>query len=217
MILSFNVTGSERKELVKTIESSTGLKAKYLGAPSFAYSIGGFEVTRNGQLIISEEMTMEESSMVIDDCVMAGFEPEEWEQNHEETEVTVSVPEEILTETEFEKLQNLISSKQTLLKKALGIESLDVKKEDEKVTFPWIRNAQPDEVTAVTKLIAALCEMARTQKRINAKEKAVENEKYAFRCFLLRLGFIGDEFKMDRKVLLRNFSGSSAFKVKKEA
>ena len=54
--------------------------------------------------------------------------------------------------------------------------------------------------------------MARTQKRITAKEKEVDNEKYAFRCFLLRLGFIGAEFKTDRKILLRNLSGSSAFK-----
>ena len=47
---------------------------------------------------------------------------------------------------------------------------------------------------------------------VNAKEKDVDNEKYAFRCFLLRLGFIGDEFKTERKILLRNLSGSSAFK-----
>ena len=54
--------------------------------------------------------------------------------------------------------------------------------------------------------------MARTQKRITAKEKEVDNEKYAFRCFLLRLGFIGAEYKAERKILLRNLSGSSAFK-----
>ena len=60
--------------------------------------------------------------------------------------------------------------------------------------------------------LTALCEMARTQKRITAKEKEVDNEKYAFRCFLLRLGFIGEEFKAERKILLRNLTGSSAFK-----
>ncbi len=38
------------------------------------------------------------------------------------------------------------------------------------------------------------------------------NEKYAFRCFLLRLGFIGPEYKAQRKVLLRNLNGSAAFK-----
>ena len=35
---------------------------------------------------------------------------------------------------------------------------------------------------------------------------------YAFRCFLLRLGFIGSEYKAERKILLKNLSGSSAFK-----
>ena len=54
--------------------------------------------------------------------------------------------------------------------------------------------------------------MAKNQKRVNAKEKDVENEKYAFRCFLLRLGFIGNEYKQERKILLQNFTGSAAFK-----
>ena len=54
--------------------------------------------------------------------------------------------------------------------------------------------------------------MAINQKRITVKEKEVENEKYAFRCFLLRLGFIGKEYKEERKILIRNLTGSSAFK-----
>ena len=54
--------------------------------------------------------------------------------------------------------------------------------------------------------------MALNQKRITAKEKPVDNDKYAFRCFLLRLGFIGEDYKAERKILLRNLSGSSAFK-----
>ena len=70
----------------------------------------------------------------------------------------------------------------------------------------------PEEVQAYTHFISALCEMARNQKRIMAKEKETPNEKYAFRSFLLRLGFIGKEYKEERKILLRNLSGSSAFK-----
>ena len=54
--------------------------------------------------------------------------------------------------------------------------------------------------------------MAKKQTRITATEKQVDNEKYAFRCFLLRLGFIGDEYKQTRKILLKNLEGSSAFK-----
>ena len=61
-------------------------------------------------------------------------------------------------------------------------------------------------------LFMKLCEMARNQKRVNAAEKTTDNEKYAFRCFLLRLGFIGAEYKAARKILLKNLSGSSAFR-----
>ena len=42
--------------------------------------------------------------------------------------------------------------------------------------------------------------------------KETDNDKYAFRCFLLRLGFIGSEYKSERKILLRNLTGSSAFR-----
>ena len=66
--------------------------------------------------------------------------------------------------------------------------------------------------------IANLCAMAKNAKRITAMEKPVDNEKYAFRCFLLRLGFIGREYKTQRKILLRNLTGSCAFRsgTKKE-
>ena len=60
--------------------------------------------------------------------------------------------------------------------------------------------------------ITALCRMAKNAKRVTATEKEVPNEKYAFRCFLLRLGFIGAEFKEIRKNLLKRLEGSSAFR-----
>lgn len=69
-----------------------------------------------------------------------------------------------------------------------------------------------EEVKAYTHFIAALGKMSRDLKRISATEKEVDNEKYAFRCFLLRLGFIGNEYKAERKILLKNLSGNSSWK-----
>ena len=69
-----------------------------------------------------------------------------------------------------------------------------------------------EEIKAYMDFVTALCRMAKEAKRITGKDKPVENEKYAFRCFLLRLGFIGDDYKQSRKILLQNFSGSSAWK-----
>ncbi|MEG1447664.1 MAG: virulence protein, partial [Ruthenibacterium sp.] len=81
------------------------------------------------------------------------------------------------------------------------------------ISFPWFAGElDTDTVKAYTDFIAALCKMSREQKRISNTEKAVENEKYAFRCLLLRLGFVGAEYKADRKILLKNLTGSSAFK-----
>lgn len=81
------------------------------------------------------------------------------------------------------------------------------------LSFPWFPAIPtPDEMNAYDTFICKLCEMARTQKRVTSTEKPTGNEKYAFRCFLLRLGFIGAEYKAARKILLKNLSGSSAFK-----
>lgn len=74
-------------------------------------------------------------------------------------------------------------------------------------------DVEEEEALAYTKFISAICEMSKKQKRVTAKPKENENEKYAFRCFLLRLGFIGDEFKADRKILLSKLDGSAAFKA----
>ena len=94
--------------------------------------------------------------------------------------------------------------------------ALPIEKDDECVSFSWFPcESDADEVKAYTHFISALCEMARNQKRITAKEKNTDNEKYAFRCFLLRLGFIGPEYKEDRKILLSKLTGSSAFRMPK--
>jgi hypothetical protein len=62
--------------------------------------------------------------------------------------------------------------------------------------------------------IERLCATSKEQKRVTAVERAVDNEKYAFRCFLLKLGFIGDEHKEARKVLLTRLAGDLAWGTK---
>ena len=124
--------------------------------------------------------------------------------------LTVQVP---LGKVNVGNLTGILDAKGHLIRKALGIDATPIEVTEETVSFPWFTELpEPEAVQAYTHLISALCEMSVNQKRITAKEKEVENEKYAFRCFLLRLGFIGAEYKADRKILLQNLSGSSAFK-----
>ncbi len=60
--------------------------------------------------------------------------------------------------------------------------------------------------------IERLAELSNRLKWAVSAEKDAPNEKYAMRCFLLRLGFIGAEYKRARAVLLRSLQGSSAFR-----
>ncbi len=61
-------------------------------------------------------------------------------------------------------------------------------------------------------LCLALSQMAKTVKKASAKPQQTENPKYAMRTWLLRLGFIGDEFKTAREVLTRRLPGDTAFR-----
>ena len=123
------------------------------------------------------------------------------------------MPRSLFTDSNLENLKVLTTAKGSLIKKALGVADLPLEITDTKVSFPWFQaTPTPDEMNAYDTLICKLCEMARNQKRVNATEKPTDNEKYAFRCFLLRLGFIGDDSKVARRILLQNLSGNSAFR-----
>ena len=125
----------------------------------------------------------------------------------------MTISKSLFTDSSLENLKALIAAKGGLIKKALGVSDLPLEITDTKVSFPWFpATPAPDELKAYDTFICKLCEMARNQKRVNTTEKPIDNEKYAFRCFLLRLGFIGEEYKEARKILLRNLAGSSAFK-----
>ena len=124
--------------------------------------------------------------------------------------LTVEIP---LDKAAVGNLTKLLDAKGSLIKKALGVDALPIEIQEDRVAFPWFSELpDADAVKAYTHFISALCEMSKNAKRVTVTEKAVENEKYAFRCFLLRLGFIGTEYKAERKILLKNLTGSSAFK-----
>lgn len=233
MVLHFNVTGDARKKMVKAIEQELGVKATYLGVPSCAYNVGIFTVEKDGTLSWgdmedSDPAGIEISSRVVDACVMAtGNHPIEWDngvaerENLEtnnaptEKELTISIPRDGFSEEAIENLFRILESKGRLFSSAFGKQSLIINVKEDRIEFPWFSGLAPENVQTYTKFIAAICDMAKNQKRITAKPRENENEKYAFRCFLLRLGFIGDEFKADRKILLATLDGSSAFKTKK--
>ena len=221
MVIKYNVTGAERKRLVAALSNLMGVKAKYLGMPSMAYEVSDFIIDKNGNLELSDKANRTEIERVARHLASEGFIAEEeisategrQTADSEEFGLTVSMPRSNFSEGALENLQALVEAKGELIRHALDVEELPIEISEDEVSFPWFEELPtPEEIKAYTHFISALSEMAINQKRITVKEKEVENEKYAFRCFLLRLGFIGKEYKDERKILLRNLTGSSAFK-----
>ena len=224
--LDYNVTGPERKRLVKAISDFTGAEAKYLGVPSCAYEVDFFHIDKTGRVSFDDRADSEVIENLIAALLIDGFVAEvpETESAAEEpaeipdTGMQVLLPLEGFDPDSLDRLTKLIDSKAALIKKALGADRLTVQMRNEAVCFPWWDTLpSPEETGAYTAFLAALCKMAKDAKRVTATEKDVESEKYAFRGFLLRLGFIGAESKEQRKFLLKNLSGSAAFPNKRKA
>lgn len=228
MEIKYRVIGSRRKQMAHKIAEITGKECRYLFLPTYAYEIGDFNLGKDGMLTIAYTADENEVALVLQGLEEAGFEMEGNEEtwfdsdetsenegeNTEESEnkLTVTLPADSFDEKTFINLDRFIENKGNLLKHAFRTDSLEYNVCDKEVEFPWFSFDEPEDSEAYCEFISALIEMLKNQKRINNKADTSDNEKYTFRCFLLRLGFIGPEYKNTRKVLLRNLEGSSAFR-----
>ncbi|GHU34921.1 hypothetical protein FACS1894105_02600 [Clostridia bacterium] len=134
----------------------------------------------------------------------------------ESDRLIIEMPLDGFTPEKLDNLFRLVNSKDTLLKAALGAEDLPIQQTADTLSFPWFNYTEDGgTVNAYTTLIGKLCKTAKEKQRVTAKEHGdVENPKYAMRCYLLSLGFIGPEYKAARKILLNKLSGNSSWKSK---
>ena len=263
MKINYNVTGSDRKQLVSIISRETGIKATYKGMPSMAYCIDGITVEKDGTMTWDENTDAATMQQVIEAIAAAGFEgtggkPQAAEapavQEAEPVELTVSMPMTRHTGASLRNLINLVYTRASLLNKALGtgfrvderltdalqddacpltVESLlqtvaayedehgkaidGVTFTPEEISFTTLpETAEPDRLRAFTELVAMMNKQAIDQKRVQAKAVNEENEKYALRIWLTRLGMNGPEFKTTRKILMENLTGHCAFRTPEE-
>ena len=202
MNIRFNIEKSQRKALAQKIGELTGSEVKYLGVPSCGYQIGTCTLDKEA-VPHGDELPDDIRS----ELQKAGYTVED-----EPVTLTISMQRDFFTEQSMNNLLQLIANKETLLKHALNTESLAVNECEETVEFPWFTVEKDGDADAYAKFITMLCEFAKNLQRVVNKPDASDNEKYAFRCFLLRLGMIGEEYKPVRRVLLRRLTGSSAFR-----
>ena len=212
--IDFKVKGKERKKLAYAIGESLGMPVKYTRTPKFDYLIGSCILDKNGVFHASGDLSESKLDLILErfykgEPIQQSELPED--ETMEADVLSISVPRNMFTDDKLENLQKLIERKQTLFKHAFRVEQWEIVIIQNPVSFPWFPLAsEPDAVNAYTEFISKLCELAIKLKRVSLKDKEVENEKYAFRCFLLRLGFIGDDSKVARRILLQNLSGNSA-------
>ena len=202
MEIKFNIEKSQRKALAQKIGELTGSEVKYLGVPSCGYQIGAYTLDKEAVLHGDE----------LPDDIRSELQKAGYTAEDEPVALTISMPRDFFTEQSMNNLLQLIANKETLLKHALNADSLAINECEETVEFPWFTVEKDGDGDAYAKFITMFCEFAKNLQRVVNKPDASDNEKYAFRCFLLRLGMIGEEYKPVRRVLLRRLTGSSAFR-----
>lgn len=213
MKMKYNVTGEERKALVTEICRITGDVSEYQFMPTCAYKIGDVTVSKEGTVTCEDE---EKLTRIAEELEKVAFAPADdagaETEDAESYGLTVELP---LDKVNVGTLTNILQAKGTLIKHALGISDLrfEIKEDEGRIAFPWFSKMPgAEEAKAYTDFLSLLCKFSKELKRASSREMPVTNEKYTFRCFLLRLGFIGPEYKKERKILLKRLSGNSSWK-----
>jgi hypothetical protein len=222
------MTGERRKVLVNAISEATGEQIAYKGAPGFQYQVGPYSVLKDGSVETDDFADHKEIGALLVALRARGFlqqgdawaEPEEPPTEKElaacmsipsADSIVLIFPKDDMDGTAVANLKRLIEGKGWLIRKALEVSELSIEETEDALRFPWLPGTAPSElINACALLIAALIKMAKQQKRVVLTERETDNPKYAFRCFLLRLGFIGDEYKDARKLLMRGIPGNGS-------
>lgn len=226
-----------RKELVKKLGEHFGVRPKYMGAPSFAYQI----TTEEGQIFIIDRegkiKDLEGTEFELE-TLLNGEEETKGEElilsmdGH--TGVTLRnlvnmiyskqflikkavgidadiITKEFIEEITKEKPATLEEFKGVALKiEAEKIHGISFDFYNKTISFNFLKTFEDIEVAM--QFAKALDESARKLKQSSPKPTETNNEKFTFRTFLIRLGFVGSEYKKARQLLLKNLTGNGAFR-----
>lgn len=241
MEIKYNAKGVDRKTLVKAVSDIVGEPSKYLGAPTFAYSVTDWNtITRDGNLDIFDRADTEQVENLIEELAERGFVVEDTENETADMAelviegvepgaddisgvdfsigiTMVKLSDKPFDEVTLEKFNAIVESKQKLFQKALSTENpLTVKFDVDTIWFNWFdAPIDNDHFEFYSVFIKKLYAFAENAARVTAKEKPIENEKFAMRTFLNRIGLSGKEYKPLRKELMKNLSGNSAYRYGK--
>ena len=217
----FGVTGQERKALVTAISEILGTEAIYLKTPTYAYAIGNISIDKNGT------GTGEFSSDLLEELAERGFQAEIETETMEETAATetetpsepevdiisITLPLDGFTPESLDNLCRMVTAKEPLIKKALGVDAISIRVLENGVEFPWFRAEHNNDMMAYAQFITALATTAKEKKRVTAKpQEQFENERFTLRVWLIGLGLVGQEYSRIRQLLTKPLSGNGSWR-----
>ena len=205
-MMDFNVTGNDRKKLVKKLEAIVGERAVYQGMPSMAFKIGPYEVSKTG------EVTPTPTDEIVALLERAGFTANETAEDVEPevTGITITIPRDSLSDGAIENFKNMAASKASLIKQAFGIRELPTEVGDDVLIIRWFE--ETENTAHAAEFVSAMLEKAGQQRYVSPKPLETDNPRYSFRVFLNSLGFKGPDHKQLRADLLANLEGSIAWR-----
>ncbi len=207
----FRIEPTKRKKLANTIADFYHSKAEYK-MPGFRYVINDqITVNKDCSAVINSKMTTTEITTLLNYLADHGFRASQKQEEPELLEISVPAPRD-----EGHTRQNIecfVQAYRPILTKIFETDSFMINEEDGKLSFPWFNLTEDLETTnAYMEFIIKLTATAQHSARMSSRPVAVDNEKFTWRACLLHLGFIGDQYKQTRKVLMKNLEGNSAFR-----
>ena len=215
--LSFRVAGTrkcfvnmQQKKLRPIVASVLHSKGEYVRDYNSSDDRGYYfwdELQLHGNLIATSRFPtngMEKLLQLLQTLDEAGYTPE--------GEILITYYPERRDPALLANLVNILKSRKALIEQALSL------KEHLQLVVSWgvalsitLGAFSYTAVEAATYLIELACKMAMTTGKSRMKPCDMSNPKYQMRSWLLRLGFIGQQYERPRRTLLEGLSGDAAF------
>lgn len=235
---------TDRRILIDALSEHLEVPAEYAGAPTFAYRIGNITVERDGSLSSESDPDLEalrpfliQKGFIADDAgtmsitySAADFTAEnlrnliymlyskQYLLNQATQTQNLLIRTALITRLQEQEELTLESIQEALLdsKAAGGVVGFEYQNGNVSMAFPF-NESNPLEWTVYGELVNKIVAAARDAKRVQPVIQKPENEKYAMRSWLLRLGYTGPEFKSSRQVLMQHLKGQAAFATEEKA
>ena len=244
--MNIKLTTDNRKAVATRLAEITGLDSHYTKAPRFAYEVGPYSIEKDGSILTAEDTDLQPLLTLVDEGMIEPFTGTATEPVSLTVEVPIekhtgnslrNLINLVYTRatlinkalgTNFTVSDGLIEAlkddeKIKILKDCREI--IEVHSSElhgisivaDSITFSTLpETADAETVNTFTVLCGMMNKQALDQNRIQAKAVNEDNEKYALRIWLTRLGMNGPEYKETRKTLMANLSGNAAFRTPAE-